>query len=63
MLDPFGSVGLPHKHREQDTTGLNNPAMIHQACQAGLAVETPEQIQAALGRILESIEREARSDE
>jgi hypothetical protein len=36
--------------------------LIHHACQAGLSVETPEQIQAALGRIRESIEREARSD-
>ena len=36
--------------------------LIHQACQAGLAVETPEQIQSALGSIRKSMEREARSD-
>jgi hypothetical protein len=37
--------------------------LIHHASQAGLSVETPEQIQPGLGRIQESIEREASSDD
>ena len=45
---------------ETEKAGLE---MIQHASQAGLSVETPEQIQPGLGRIQESIEREASSDD